>query len=314
MIKKLRKSGIGCSIGGQLYGILFFADDIVLLSGSRNGLQSMVDICHTFVKQRNLKFGTNENPEKSKTKCIMFGKKVSCKPKPVKLNGVTLPWVQNVKHLGNTLQQRNDMSLDMSLKKSTFIGRVNSLLQEFHYASTSTLLKAINSFATCFPGAQLWKLFGQESEKVYKCWNVMIRQVFKLDRCTHRCMIEPLSKTPHLKTLLVSRLVKFYQSLLSSRKMPVKFLARLNIDDKRTVFGKNVSNILKCCGEAVKGFKSITKLTVHKHVKYSHVNSTEIDWKVDIGNEILKFRSGDLQIEGFYKTEIEDILKYVCFS
>ena len=43
--------------------------------------------------------------------------------------------------------------------------------------------------------------------------------------------------------------------------MPVKFLARLNIDDKRTVFGKNVSNILKCCGEAVEGFKSITKLT-----------------------------------------------------
>lgn len=127
-------------------------------------------------------------------------------------------------------------------------------------------------------------------------------------------MIEPLSNTPHLKTLLVSRLVKFYKSLLSSKKMAVKFLARLNIDDKRTVFGRNVNNVLKCCGEAVQGFESVSKSAVFNHVKYSYVTSQETDWKVNISNEILKYRSGDLQIDGFYKSEIEEILKYVCIS
>ena len=109
-------------------------------------------------------------------------------------------------------------------------------------------------------------------------------------------------------------MVKFYKSLLSSKKKPVKFLARLNIKDKRTVCGKNVSNILKCCGEAVKGFESISKQTVLKNVKYSYVSSQETDWKVNIGIEILNYRSGDLQIEGFYKSEKDEILKYVCIS
>jgi hypothetical protein len=58
---------------------MIFADDIFLLSASRNGLQAMVDICQEFVASRNLKFGTNIDADKSKTKCIVFAKRM--KPK-----------------------------------------------------------------------------------------------------------------------------------------------------------------------------------------------------------------------------------------
>ena len=41
----------------QPWGILwFYADDILLLSASRTGLQEMVQICIDAVKQRNLSF------------------------------------------------------------------------------------------------------------------------------------------------------------------------------------------------------------------------------------------------------------------
>ena len=75
LLKILRAAKLGCHIHGIFYGALIFADDIILLSASRTGLQMMVNICQDFASQRNLKFGTNQDPSKSKTKCIIFTKK-----------------------------------------------------------------------------------------------------------------------------------------------------------------------------------------------------------------------------------------------
>ena len=94
----------------------------------------------------------------------------------------------------------------------------------------------------------------------------------------------------------------------------MRFLARLNIDDNRTVFAKNVNSITKCCGRKKQQFKHVTKSLIIEHVKYYERNVQETDWKVNVGNELLKFRSGDLFIDGFYKSEIEEILRYVCIS
>ena len=72
LLVMLRKSGLGCHIHGIFFGAMIFADDIILLSASRSGLQAMVNFCQEFAASRNLKFGTNVNPMKSKTKCILF--------------------------------------------------------------------------------------------------------------------------------------------------------------------------------------------------------------------------------------------------
>ena len=71
----LREAGIGCHVGSFFVGCLGYADDLLLLSASRSGLQSMVNICQKFTKKKNLKFSTNPDAAKSKTKCIVFSKK-----------------------------------------------------------------------------------------------------------------------------------------------------------------------------------------------------------------------------------------------
>ena len=75
LIKRLREMSIGCTISGVYYGILVYADDIFLLSPTREGLQTLMDECQKFAVSRNLKFSTNVNIEKSKTKCIIFTKR-----------------------------------------------------------------------------------------------------------------------------------------------------------------------------------------------------------------------------------------------
>ena len=56
----------------EYYGhiILHYIAVNVLVSG----LQEMIDICHNFASKKNLKCGTDENQEKSKTKCIVLSK------------------------------------------------------------------------------------------------------------------------------------------------------------------------------------------------------------------------------------------------
>ena len=62
----------------------------------------MVWECQEFVKTRNLKFSTNSDPKKCKTKCIVISKKTSERKNlvPIDLNGVNLNWVKSLKYLG----------------------------------------------------------------------------------------------------------------------------------------------------------------------------------------------------------------------
>ena len=75
-----------------------YADDLLLLSASRSGLQELAKICESFATKKSLKFSTNVNPENSQTKCIIFSRqKIDFKKvEPVLLNGNPLPWVMGI--------------------------------------------------------------------------------------------------------------------------------------------------------------------------------------------------------------------------
>ena len=120
----------------------------------------MVSISERFAKSKNLKFSTAEDPNKSKTKCIVFSRKAQDRRNisPVNLDGLPLPWVGQVKHLGNILQNDNSMKVDLSIKRGQFIGKVHSLLQEFYYVDPSVSVRILNIFTTSFYGSRLWDL------------------------------------------------------------------------------------------------------------------------------------------------------------
>ena len=146
LFSTLRSSGLGCRLNNKFYGCFGYADDLLLLSASRSGLQSMINKCSEFMQQRKLKFSTNENPVKSKTKCIIFSKKAKDRQGvvPVKLNGDDLPWVPELKHLGNILECNNTMNRDITVKRGRFIGKLNSLSQEFFYTSPDVYWRILN--------------------------------------------------------------------------------------------------------------------------------------------------------------------------
>ena len=279
----LREAGIGCHVGSFFVGCLGYADDLLLLSASRSGLQSMVNTCQKFTKKKNLKFSTNPDAAKSKTKCIVFSKKAKDlkNVSPILLNGDPLPWVQQVKHLGNVMQCDNSMKIDCTLKRGKFIGKVNSLLQEFYFADPKVKMRLMNIFAASFYGSGLWDLQSRECDRLFKSWNVTVRMVFGVPPTTHRYLIEPLAGTSHARTMLCFRYVKFKEMLYSSSKVMVNLLARITAEDMRTVMGKTMAKLKT----DLNGME-VSCSNIKDHLKYFPVPELET-WRIDYLEELL---------------------------
>ena len=78
LLQSLRDLGVGCHIGDIFVGAAGFADDIILMAPSRSAMKNMLEVCERYAAENNLLFSTDENPEKSKTKCLyMCGKLLS---------------------------------------------------------------------------------------------------------------------------------------------------------------------------------------------------------------------------------------------
>ena len=309
LFKILKLSGLGCRIQSCYFGCFGYADDLLLLSASRSGLQSMVKICQDFAQSRNLKFSTNLDPKKSKTKCLIFSKQARARQGvlPVLLNGDPLPWVDQVKHLGNKLECDNSMKKDISMKKGSFIGKMNSLSQEFHLATPDVFLKIINIYCTSFHGSGLWDLFCRESDSLLKSWNVSMRLACRVPLTTHRYLVESISGCLHLQVMLASRLVKFLGSLKGSNKLGIRLLAGISEFDMRTVLGRNISKIAAEVGAPVVG---LTPGMVKDKMKYLRVPDDEA-WRVPVLKELM---DGQLSVPGFSEAELDYMKNYLCTS
>ena len=101
---------IGCQIDGVLFGTVDFADD------------EMTCCCQP------------ENQISHKPSVSSVSERMTalisnlCSSMVISLMG------QQVKHLGILLQSDNSMSVDIAQKRGKYIGKVNSLFQEFHFA------------------------------------------------------------------------------------------------------------------------------------------------------------------------------------
>jgi len=71
LIKELRQSGHSIYLGRVFVGCVVYADDIVLLSASYNGLQKMVNVCSSFKMRFDIRF----NPSRIQT--AVFGRQGS---------------------------------------------------------------------------------------------------------------------------------------------------------------------------------------------------------------------------------------------
>ena len=310
LIARLRKHDVGLTLFGRFLGVWIYCDDIVILSSSRNGLQSMVTTCEMFAKENNMKFSSNVNVAKSKTKCLIFSKKKQeeMNVDRVILNNNELPWVEQIKHVGNMLQCDNSFRADCLIKRGQFIGKIHSLQQEFPTLASHVKMKLIDIYTLSFYGSPLWNLFGPEVAKINKSYNVATRIAFNVNRATRSFLIEQMTGCFHPHTLLCSRYIKFHLTNKSCQKPSIRMLATVFENDQRTRYGQNLRNIANACQTNI---SQLTPLEVNNKVRYCELPEDE-HWRIPILTEMLAARDNNTEIDGLSQKDIRAIINYVC--
>ena len=143
LIDLLKASGFGCHVIRIFIACLFFADDIVLLSPSRRGLQSLLDICVAYCKKYCLDFNVK------KSKIMVVGKNLSDTVNPILLGDAPLDFVSQYKYLGVTVQAGRELTFSVVDVLRSFHRAANSILRSQVKPHNTILMKLL--YTNCVP-------------------------------------------------------------------------------------------------------------------------------------------------------------------
>ena len=200
------------------------------------------------------------------------------------------------------------MAVDMSIKRTRFIGKVHSLNQEFYFSSATVRSKLYDLYCCSYYGSNLYDLFNRNCEKIYKSFNVAIRICFNVPRETHKYFIQQLIEYPHPKIMLASRFVKFSENIRSCDKESVRVLSNLCLGDTKTVFRRNLSNIARECHTNI---ENLSVYTVKSAMKYAPVPDNEF-WRIPLLHNLLAVRGHDWTVDNFDNGELNQMIYNVC--
>ena len=267
-----------------------------------------------YSNEHNVKFSTDPEPAKSKTKGIIFRRK-PCNEETYKLNlcGNPLPWIEGAKYLGNKwTNEINGLKDDVKIKRARYIERNCEILKEFYFIHPELLCKINKIYNSSFPGSVLWDLTSRNVELLINSWSVSVRQMWKLPYQTHRYFIEPLGGI-HAKVMLITRFIQFIHSIDKGKKSAPLYLLEKVQNNLDTITGRNMMYILDELEED--NFYKINIKKVKKNFKFSNFPENN-EWKINLIKDLtdVKMQQAEVKFDNgeyLYTSEIDDLLNYV---
>ena len=172
---------------------------------------------------------------------MIFGEK-SNDPN-IKIKGELVPVCTNAIYLGNMLSTTCDSDL-VSEGIKHFNINLNIFLSKFGTCKTLVKNKLFNQYCCSYYGSQLWPLYNQDFNNVCTKWRKAIRRIWELPYNTHCKLLPLITEQKPVEISLTSRFIKFLKSVLESDNCIVSYMARLQSQNCRSVFGQNVRHII----------------------------------------------------------------------
>ena len=142
LITILKSMGIGCHILDKFAAALFYADDMAIMAPSLKGLQKLLDACHDFCLEWDIRLNAK------KTKNMVFGKG-SVPSHKLELDDSQIEWVDKWAYLGVTLLSSPTFGCCVKETVRKFYGALNSILRVEGRSDDMVMLRLME--AHCIP-------------------------------------------------------------------------------------------------------------------------------------------------------------------
>ena len=177
-IVELKKDDIGCNLCGNYVGVIMYADDLLLLSASVAGLQSMLNRCDFICCESSLEFNCN------KSSCAIIGPAAKYKIDNMTLGNYRLTWATVIKYLGISFQTGRKLIIDTVQIKRKFYASVNCILGKTKCVHETVKLALME--AHCLPvllySCVALSYTNQQLTDLNACWNSVYRRIFGFNK------------------------------------------------------------------------------------------------------------------------------------
>ena len=305
----LEERRAGCWIEGEYRGIWGYSDDNWAVAPSLSALQDMISTMEEYASSHNLKFSTDPNPTKCKTKCMAYLRKQRELPSMM-LCGTTLPWVDHIKHLGITVVNKIDgCQKDIMIKRARFIARSSEIIQEFHFVPPDSMMKLHSIYNSHFTGSCCWDMTSRAGEMLEATFNRNIKLTYDLPYPTHRNILPVISNVQPLRLTLAKRLLSFIQNIKKSEKTVLRSMLSVVESDVRTITGRNLRSLLDMCNKS-----TVQQLRPSDMDTVNYYGEPDT-WRIVTIREIIEARAGEVEMpEDWDRSEFQQILEVACCS
>ena len=156
--RQLNSLPIGCTINDHTTNNLCYADDMVLISSSAEGLQRLINICCDYASSHDIIY--NE----TKTQCMsILPRNLRHIPNPtITLEGHQLLFVSEFSYLGHIITNNLSDNADIEHKRRKLCALGNMITRRFSFCNTDTKLVLFRAYFYNVYGSSLWAKYTQE--------------------------------------------------------------------------------------------------------------------------------------------------------
>ena len=204
---------------------ILFADDMTLLSPTRDALQRLLDACAEYCLKFCLKFNV------AKTKVLVFGKLSRSVQSLAKLtiNGEPIAFVSTCKYLGFYLVSHDNFKLSFNEDLRGFFGSVNSILSCIQKPKENVSLQLL--YSNCVPklthGAAVKDLSSSEKNQLNVAVNNAVRRIFGFRRWQSIRQLREIYGFDSIEIMFEKARLRFLRSIIDHSNQVIKFLSDL---------------------------------------------------------------------------------------
>jgi hypothetical protein len=187
IIEEIERIGAGTTIKNQRVDILLYADDIILISDSENGLQRMIQKVEEFGNKWEIKF----NPEK--TVYMRFNDNNKKNKTELTMNRKLINEVTEVKYLGMYIDNKLNPEKHINKKRLAALLNLQKLKKSVlaHGLSVKAKMQLYKTYIrpTLYYGAELLNLNQNHIKAIQTSESNMIKNLFQIKKRSHSSIL-----------------------------------------------------------------------------------------------------------------------------